>query len=121
MAAMAICIARLGRLENDLDLTRMSLQLYIYGLPEVQKALLNPELMYKDEILGASMALAMYELIECAAETKYGYISHHKGCARTDSIAGSKSSYFRLGPPDISYSTYLSDKVWTEMPWQGIS
>lgn len=87
-AIMALCIAKLGQIKQNPAMVGESLRLYTQGLSEVQKALWNPELMYRDETLAASMTLAMYELTECPAASKVGYISHHKGCARLVQLRG---------------------------------
>lgn len=64
-STMAICTARWGREIDNVALIKESLNLYTQGLRQLQIALWDPELMYKDETLGACMALAMYEVMEC--------------------------------------------------------
>jgi hypothetical protein len=96
-STLAICIAKLGRLNDDPMLVRESLRLYTQGLSELQSALWDPNLMYKDETLGACMALAMYELIECPAKTRFGYASHQNGCARLVQLRGAEAHKSGLG------------------------
>ena len=88
VTTMAVCTAKLGRLNRNQAMISDSLRFYTQGLSEVQKALWDPALMYSDETLAASMALAMYELTECPAASKVGYISHHKGCVRLVQLRG---------------------------------
>lgn len=97
MSTLALCTAKLGRGGEDEVLVRSSLRLYTEGLYELQKALWDPNLMYKDETLAACMALAMYELFECPAETKYGYVSHHNGCAKLVQLRGAEAHTSGLG------------------------
>ena len=146
VAMMALSTARLGRVSNNLPMIRDSLHLYTLGLAEIQMALWNPALMYKDETLAASMALAMYELSECPAESKHGYISHHKGCSRLVQLRGVNAHTSGLGHRVFltfrmqgvscivsqsyqtlikqilkalqpNYSTYLSEEPWIDGPW----
>jgi len=94
---LAISTAKLGRANDDSVLVRESLNLYAQGLVELQKALWDPELMYRDETLGACMALAMYEMIECPAATRFGYLSHHNGCTRLVQLRGPQAHVSGLG------------------------
>lgn len=110
VAIMAISTARLGRLNADPFMIREGLRLYTLGLSEVQKALWDPELMYKDETLAASMALAMYELSECPSESKQGYVSHQKGCARLVQLRGAKA-----------HTSGLGHRVFLNFRFQGVS
>lgn len=147
VAVMALSTARLGRVKNDPSMMTESLQLYTLGLSEIQKALWNPALMYKDETLAASMALAMYELSECPSESKSGYISHHKGCARLVQLRGVNAHISGLGHQVFltfrmqgvsclvswphqtlivqilealqpHHATYLSEEPWIDGPWK---
>ena len=85
---MAICTAKLGRKYGDRSLIRESHELYHEGLIELQKALWHPALMLHDGTLGASMALAMYEVIENPTETRFGYLSHADGLAKLVHLRG---------------------------------
>ncbi|RDW73414.1 hypothetical protein BP6252_07321 [Coleophoma cylindrospora] len=132
---MALCTAALGRAKNDHSMVTESHKLYTQGLSELQKALWNPGLMYKDETLGACMALAMYELTECPSKTDYGYVSHHKGCARLIQLRGSKAyssglahrifSSFRiqgiLRTLETCQPNFLTETKWLDHPWKHIS
>ena len=84
-------MANLGRENDDLALVKESLHLYTRGLYEMQIALWDPKQMYKDETLGACMALAMYELFECPAENRRAYASHQDGCAKLVELRGAEA------------------------------
>jgi len=79
---LAICTAKLGRVNNDPALVHESLKFYIQGLWELQKALYSPELMYKDETAASCMALIGYEVMECPDKTITAWVKHVHGCAR---------------------------------------
>lgn len=74
-AILAVSTAKLGRLDDNEVLIRESLKFYVQGLWELQKALWNPKLMYKDETLAACMALIMYEVVECPDKSLDGWAS----------------------------------------------
>jgi Fungal specific transcription factor domain len=93
----AVCIASVGRQHDDPGLVKDSLKYYGQGLRELQKALWDPRLMYKDETLAACMALFMYEFIECPAESREGLISHMDGCARLIQLRGAEAHRSVLG------------------------
>lgn len=96
-STLAIATAKLGRLNHDEVLVKESLRLYTKGLRELQLALWNPELMHKDETLAACMVLGMYELVECPAGDKTGYISHYNGCDRLVELRGPDAHREGLG------------------------
>lgn len=97
MSILALCTAKLGREREDDVLVRSSLRLYTEGLYELQKALWDPKLMYRDETLAACMALAYYELVECPAEAKYAYVTHHNGCSKLVQLRGADAHISGLG------------------------
>ena len=131
-STLAICTARLGRLKSDDLMVRRSLRLYTEGLCELQKALYDPKLMYKDETLAACMGLATYELMECPLGNTYAYASHHKGCARLIQLRGVYAHTSGLGRQlfmsfrtqsilnalEDHRTTYLSDPTWLTVPWK---
>jgi hypothetical protein len=88
---LAVCTAKLGRLHNAPVLIQESSRLYGQGLWELQKALWDPQLMYKDETLAACMALSMYEIIECPGGTHCGWLTHSGGCSRLVRLRGPKA------------------------------
>ena len=96
-STMAICTARWGREIDNPALTKESLNLYTQGLRELQTALWDPELMYKDETLGACMALATYEIMECPSDSRQAYVSHQQGCAKLIQLRGPEAHSSGLG------------------------
>lgn len=90
-SVLALSTAKMGRLKDDPGLLRASLRLYGEGLSELQKALWDPNLMYRDETLAACMALWMYEVMECPSETVRGWISHFGGCERLIQLRGAEA------------------------------
>jgi hypothetical protein len=88
---LAVCTARLGRVNSDTVLVRESLKFYTQALWELQKALWNPKLMYRDETLAACMALIIYELLECPEQTVKAWLNHTKGCAKLTELRGPKA------------------------------
>jgi Fungal specific transcription factor domain len=85
---LAVCTARIGRLNADQVLLQEGLRLYTRGLCELQKALWNPKLMYREETLAACMALTMYELQECPAKSGGGYVTHNAGAMKLIQLRG---------------------------------
>lgn len=88
---LAVCTAKLGRLHNNEVLLHESLKFYVKGLWELQKALWDPKLMYRDETLASCMALIMYEVVECPDQNINGWINHAKGCAKLFELKGPNS------------------------------
>jgi hypothetical protein len=96
-SVLAMSTAKLGRMNNDPGLVKASLKSYVQGLWELQKALWDPSLMYRDETLAACMALWMYEVMECPAGSVSGWISHFDGCQRLVQLRGAKAHSSVLG------------------------
>lgn len=88
---LAVCTAKLGRLNNDPALVHESLKFYIQGLWELQRALYTPELMYKDETAASCMALIFYEVMECPDQTIKAWKKHVDGCATLFELRGPKA------------------------------
>lgn len=96
-STLALATSKLGRLNNDPILIRESLRLYTFALRQLQKALWNPGLMYRDETLAACMALAMYEMMECPSGDKSGYMSHCNGLNTLVRLRGPNAHVEGLG------------------------
>jgi hypothetical protein len=142
---LAMSTAKIGRLNDDPVLVEASLKSYVEGLWELQKALWDPRIMSRDETLAACMALGMFEVMECPAETLSGWISHFDGCQR---LRGPEAHSSALGHQvslasrttaaspfclpafqrhcraqaalSSCHATYLGDSDWTdtEVPWK---
>jgi hypothetical protein len=72
-------------------LVHESLKFYTQGLWELQKALWDPNLMYRDETLAACMNLIVYEVTECPDQNITGWLHHMKGCSKLFELRGPKS------------------------------
>ncbi|KAL2428893.1 hypothetical protein ABEF94_009541 [Exophiala dermatitidis] len=88
MAAVALCVAKMGEVHNDSVLRHESLELYHRGLLQLQKALWDPEQMYDEQTLAACVALASYELSQCPNNSRHGYIIHTAGCEKLIRLRG---------------------------------
>ena len=97
LSILAVCTAKFGRSDNDPMLVDNSQRFYVQGLSELQKALWDSTLMRKDETLAACMVLSLYEAIECPAKTRYGWMSHVKGCAKLIRLRGPEAHASALG------------------------
>ena len=97
LSILAVCTANLGRLNNDPMLVDNSLRFYVQGLSELQKALWDSTQMHKDETLAVCMVLSLYEGIECPAKTRFGWMSHVKGCAKLIRLRGPEAHASNLG------------------------
>jgi hypothetical protein len=105
-SVLAIATAKLGRVSENEVLIRESLKFYVNGLWELQKALWDPKLMYKDDTLAACMALIMYEISECPDKTIMALVAHMKGCAKLVELRG-PDAYCS----DFSHELFVSFRV----------
>ena len=96
-SVLAVTLAKFGRHNGDPVLVHESLKFYTQGLWELQKALWDPKLMYRDETLAACMLLTGYELAECPNQTIDAWAAHMKGCARLVELRGPSSYTSDLG------------------------
>jgi hypothetical protein len=96
-SVLAMSAAKVGRLNDDPALLKASLGSYVQGLRELQKALWDPKLMYRDETLAACMALWMYEVLECPEGSVRGWISHFGGCEKLVQLRGAEAHSSILG------------------------
>ena len=94
---LAICTAKLGRVNKDPALVHESLKFYVQGLWELQKALYSPELMYKDETAASCMALIAYEVMECPDKTIKAWVKHVHGCAKLFEARGPQAYSSEFG------------------------
>lgn len=103
---LAIATAKLGRVSGNEVLIHESLKFYVNGLWELQKALWDPKLMYKDDTLAACMALITYEVAECRDKTFMAWATHMKGCAKMFELRG-PDTY----GSDFAHELFLSFRV----------
>ncbi len=98
--SLAVCTAKLGRMNGDKLLVHESLKFYIQGLWELQRALRDPKMAYKEETLAACLLLIVYEVTECPSRNIAGMMAHTKGCAQL----------FKARGPD-AYSSQFGHKL----------
>jgi hypothetical protein len=75
---LACCAAWFGRNDRNPSMIDYSRYLYTQGLQEVRKALRVPDLMLKDEMLGACLALTVFEVCECPDQSRAAYDWHRR-------------------------------------------
>ncbi|KAH7391597.1 hypothetical protein BKA64DRAFT_678013 [Cadophora sp. MPI-SDFR-AT-0126] len=130
---LAVCTAKLGRTNNDQALVKESLKFYVQGLWELQRALWDEKLMYRDETVAACMCLIIYEVAECPDQSIKGWVGHLKGCARLFQLRGPKMYrsemahrlFLTFRQIEIQQaiaerrSTFLAQPEWQTHPWKG--
>ncbi|KAF2100490.1 hypothetical protein NA57DRAFT_74097 [Rhizodiscina lignyota] len=136
MAAFAVCTARIARsslFDVDDRLVHESLKLYGQGLQATRRALSDPKLMWKDEVLVACVLLGLYEVFECPSNSRSGYLSHFDGCAKLIQLRGPHAhkhgiahsiflAFRTMGALEslIRKNTYLSRPSWKTIPFSAI-
>ncbi|KEF61966.1 uncharacterized protein A1O9_03538 [Exophiala aquamarina CBS 119918] len=132
VSVMAMCFAKIGDFHNDGRFKFEGLQLYHRALRELQLALLNPQLLYDDQTLGACVALTHYELTQCPSDSVVPYMNHIAGCAKLVQIRGPQRHRDGLGHKifthfrvqdilfnlDLQTPTFLAEPQWQRIPWQ---
>lgn len=81
-ALMALSTSQLGRAHDCVELVHESRRLYCVSLRELGRALKDKDMVYRDETLAACVALSLYEVVECPAESDKGLVTHSDGCMR---------------------------------------
>lgn len=107
---MAMCFAKLADFNGDERLRFEGLQLYHRALRELQLALLDPELLYDEQTLGACVALTHYELSQCPSDSMEPYMNHVAGCEKLLQIRGPER-----------HKDGLAHKIFTHFRVQGVS
>jgi hypothetical protein len=137
--AEAITAVTLSKLATDQGLStekcssvrKASLEHYTSGIWELQKALWDSVQMRRDETLAACLLLAAYELVECPAGDRIGYLCHQDGAARLVQLRGPQAhidgfghvtfTMFRhtqiLHALDRHRTVFLTESVWKEVPY----
>ncbi|KAI9819123.1 MAG: hypothetical protein M1827_007279 [Pycnora praestabilis] len=132
-ALSALSVARIGRLEDDSNLARAAMSLYGKALWELQRALWDETLMYRDETLAASMVLGMYEVL--FGQNVTAWLSHGGGTARLIQLRGPQLHQTPLAHQLFlgyrftgvvqgvhkSEATFLEKQEWMTIPWEGTS
>ena len=73
------------------------------SLRELGKALKDKEQLYRDETLAACVALALYEVVECPAESDKGLVTHSDGCMKLIEARGPEAH-----TGDVGHLLFLS-------------
>lgn len=94
---LACCAAWLARSDSNPALIDFSRHLYSEGLREVRNALRAPDAILEDETLGACLALAVFEVIECPDKCRAAYEWHRRACVRLVQMRGAKAHRDRVG------------------------
>ena len=111
---MALCTGRLGRDDGNQQLTHNSLRFYTQALRGLRQDLSNPDAVYKDETLGACMALAMYEFLEVPLGTHEGYDRHHAASGKLIRLRGPEAH--ASGPGHHLFLSYRArDVCWASL------
>lgn len=109
VSIMAMCFAKIGDFHADERFKFEGLQLYHRSLRELQLALLDPQLLYDDQTLGACVALTHYELTECPSDSTVPYMNHIAGCTKLIQIRGPER-----------HRDGLAHKIFTHFRVQGV-
>jgi hypothetical protein len=78
-ALLAVCMARLGRMDDNPDMVGNSLTFYTSALKELRNSFKTEEGRLHDHTLAAVMSLTMYEFTECPERKVNGYFAHVDG------------------------------------------
>lgn len=89
---LACCAAWLARGDaaNNPSLIDFSRHLYAQGLSEVRTALRRPGAILEDETLGACLALAVFEVIQCPDKCRAAYAWHRRASVNLLQMRGAK-------------------------------
>ncbi|KPI41419.1 uncharacterized protein AB675_9127 [Cyphellophora attinorum] len=124
----------LAHAHDGMVFRQQSLSAYTTGLWHLQRALWSPAEMYEDTTLAACLVLALYELLECPAGSRVGYLAHQNGAARLvqlrgpaahrEAFAHSLFVAFRNGGilralEQHEAGCFLAEKEWCTIPWEG--
>ena len=115
-ALSALSMTRLGRIQKNPDLLLRGIQRYGDALREVQKALWNPDDMWKIQTLAATKVLGLYEIHENSTESVQGWTLHEEGLQRLYRLRGPErylSPLARLLFEDFCYTTVIAPLVFS--------
>jgi hypothetical protein len=87
-AMLAVCTAKLGRMDANKDLMAKSFDLYTTALKELRLALKTEQGRMHDHTLAAVMTLTMYEFTECPERKVSGYFAHVDGAMELMRLRG---------------------------------
>ena len=77
-----------GRRDRNSQLVDASRQLYIRGLVDTQRVLMDPDSVGSNAALAACNALGLYEALECPDESFTAYRWHRAACSKLVRMRG---------------------------------
>ncbi|WPH01397.1 Hypothetical protein R9X50_00424200 [Acrodontium crateriforme] len=130
--ALACYIAWAGRQNKDRIMVQSSMQLYLQGLNEVQRALNHTSTALDDHVLAGLLSLILYEALECPERTRTAYGWHVDGCMRLVKLRGVVAHRHGLGHAlflafrthgilralELRQPSFLAEAAWSTIPWQ---
>ena len=128
----ALILSRISEESKDYQLKEASTLLYGNALQDLQAALLDPERLYSDDILIASLLLAVYEVFQGSTIDSNSWLSHAHGAARLIELRGPERhkndqahQAFLASRISTIYAgilqrkaTYLATEEWRTIPWE---
>lgn len=131
-AFSALILSRVSEESKDYQLDEASTLLYGNSLQDLQAALLDPERLYSDDILIASLLLAVYEVFQGSTIDSSSWLSHAYGAARLIELRGPERhktdqahQAFLASRISTIYAgilqrkaTYLATEEWRTVPWE---
>jgi hypothetical protein len=94
---LACCAAWIARSDHNPSMTDFSRHLYSEGLREVRTAVRVPGATLDNETLGASLALAAFEVFECPSQCRAAYQWHRRASVNLVRMRGAKMHRAGLG------------------------
>ena len=131
-AFSALIVARVSKENRDQGLAEASTLLYGSALQHLQSALHDPERVYTDEVLIASLLLAVYEAFQGSSVDSSSWLSHALGAGRLIELRGPERHQTRQPHQAFLASRittiyaailqrkacYLATEEWRNVPWE---
>ena len=131
-AFSALIISRVSKDSGGQQLAEASTLLYGNALKHLQVALHDPERIHSDEVLIASLLLALYEVFQGSTVDSSSWLSHAQGAARLIELRGPERhrtdqahQSFLASRISTIYagilqrkSSYLAAEEWRTVPWE---
>ena len=132
LAFSALIMSQVSKDSRDQQLAEASTLLYGNALKDLQAALRDSERVYSDEILIASLSLALYEAFQGSTIESSSWLSHAQGAARLIELRGPERhrtdhahQFFLASRISTIYAgilqrkaSYLAAKEWRTVPWE---
>ena len=132
LAFSALIMSQVSKDSRDQQLAEASTLLYGNTLKDLQAALRDSERVYSDEILIASLSLALYEAFQGSTIESSSWLSHAQGAARLIELRGPERhrtdhahQFFLASRISTIYAgilqrkaSYMAAKEWRTVPWE---